>query len=158
MRYYLKRNWKKIIPTCFLLIFSSGILTLWQLGLMHTFDAAAQLNLSNFLTWVVIEIAGIALYYVVLILENFVEARVIRDMNNQVRHDLYLSLLNKDHTAYSSHDTGEYLSWLTTNIKQIERLAWGPFFNCVNSITGVICNIAALLSLHWIIQIGRAHV
>lgn len=151
MRYYLKRNWKKIIPTCFLLIFSSGILTLWQLGLMHTFDAAAQLNLSNFLTWVVIEIAGIALYYVVLILENFVEARVIRDMNNQVRHDLYLSLLNKDHTAYSSHDTGEYLSWLTTNIKQIERLAWGPFFNCVNSITGVICNIAALLSLHWII-------
>ena len=147
----LKKNWKKIIPTCFLLIFSSGIFTLWQLGLMHTFDAAAQLNLRAFLTWIGIEIAGITLYYAVAILENIVEARVIRDMNNQLRHDLYLSLSSTDHTAYSSHDTGEYLSWLTTNIKQIERLAWGPFFNSVNSIAGVICNIAALFSLHWII-------
>lgn len=151
MSYYLKKNWEKIALPCFLVILSSAIFALWQFGLMHTFDAATQMNLSDFLTWVVIEIVGIALYYVVLILENFVEARVIRDMNNQVRHDLYLSLIDKDHTAYHSQDTGEYLSWLTTNVKQIERLAWGPFFNCVNCIAGVTCNIAALFFLHWII-------
>lgn len=151
MRYYFRRFWKKIVPTCFLVILASGIYTLWQLGLMHTFDAATRMELSGFLTWVVIEILGIALYYAVLILENFIEARLIRDMNNQVRHDLYLSLLCKNHTAYHSQDTGEYLSWLTNNVKQIERLAWGSLFNCVTCIAGVVFNIAALFSLHWII-------
>ena len=59
------------------------------------------------------------------------EARAVRDLNNQVRHDLYLSLMDKSHAAYHSQDTGEYISWLTTNIKQMEHLAWGPFFSSI---------------------------
>ena len=41
-----------------------------------------------------------------------------------VRRDLYLSLLDKPHADYHSRDTGEYLSWLTNNVRQIENLAW----------------------------------
>ena len=71
-------------------------------------------------------------------------------MNDQVRHDLYLSLLDKTHAAYHSQDTGEYISWLTTNVKQIERLAWSPFFSCVQQIGMIVWCILALLSLHWL--------
>ena len=66
-------------------------------------------------------------------------------MNNQVRHDLYLSLLDKTHTSYHSQDTGEYISWLTTNVKQIERLAWEPFFSCVGNVALVVWCILALI-------------
>lgn len=149
MSYYFKKNWKKIAPPCFLVIFSSAVFALWQLGLMRTFDAAARLELKEFLTWIAVEVAGIALYYGVMILDNILEARATRDLNNQLRHDLYLSLMDKSHAAYHSQDSGEYISWLTTNVKQIERLAWGPFFNCVSCVAGVVCNIAALISLHW---------
>lgn len=153
MNYYFKKNWKKILPPVVLVLFSSVIFTLWQLGLMRTFDAAARLDWKQFLFWVVVELVGNVMYYGVLILENLMEARAVRDLNNQVRHDLYLSLMDKSHAAYYSQDTGEYISWLTTNIKQMEHLAWGPFFSSILCISGVVCNIAALLSLHWMILV-----
>lgn len=124
MNYYFKRNWKKMLPPVVLALLSSVIFTLWQLGLMRTFDAAARLDWEQFLFWAMVELVGIAMNYGVLILENLLEARAVRDLNNQVRHDLYLSLMDKSHAAYHSQDTGEYISWLTTNIKQMEHLAW----------------------------------
>ena len=153
MDYYLRKNWKRVLLPALLTILSSVIFTLWQLGLMQTFDAAARLELERFLFWIVVELAGISLNYGVLILENWIEARAVRDLNNQVRHDLYLSLMGRSHAAYHSQDTGEYISWLTTNIKQMEHLAWGPFFSCILCVSGVVCNIAALHSLHWIILV-----
>ena len=120
MDYYLRKNWKRVLLPALLTILSSVIFTLWQLGLMQTFDAAARLELERFLFWIVVELAGISLNYGVLILENWIEARAVRDLNNQVRHDLYLSLMGRSHAAYHSQDTGEYISWLTTNIKQID--------------------------------------
>ena len=154
MRCYFVKNWKRIALPLFLAILYSGIFTLWQLGLMRLFDAAARLDLDAFLTWTVIELAGITLYYGVLILENIAEARAVRALNNQVRHDLYLSLMEKSHSAYHSQDTGEYISWLTSNVKQIERLAWSPFFSFASCITVVLFNIAALASLHWVILLA----
>ena len=154
MRYYFAKNWKRIALPLVLAILYSGIFTLWQLGLMQTFDAAARLDLDAFLTWTVVEIAGISLYYGVLILKNIAEARTVRALNNQVRHDLYLSLMEKSHSAYHSQDTGEYISWLTSNVKQIERLAWGPFFSLASYAAFVLFNIAALASLHWIILLA----
>jgi len=154
MRCYFVKNWKRIALPLFLTILYSGIFTLWQLGLMRLFDAAARLDLDAFLTWTVIELAGITLYYGVLILENIAEARTVRALNNQVRHDLYLSLMEKSHSAYHSQDTGEYISWLTSNVKQIERLAWSPFFSFASCITVVLFNIAALASLHWVILLA----
>ncbi len=153
MNYYFKKNWKKILPPVVLVLLSSVIFTLWQLGLMRTFDIAARLDWKQFLFWVIVELVGSVMYYGVLILENLMEARAVRDLNNQVRHDLYLSLMDKSHAAYHSQDTGEYISWLTTNIKQMEHLAWGPFFSSILCISGVVCNIAALLSLHWMILV-----
>ena len=94
---------------------------------MQSFNAAISLNFRGFLFWTMAEVIGYGLYLGVAALESIFEARTIRTMNNQVRHDLYLSLLDKTHTSYHSQDTGEYISWLTTNVKQIERLAWEPF-------------------------------
>ena len=70
MDYYLRKNWKRVLLPALLTILSSVIFTLWQLGLMQTFDAAARLELERFLFWIVVELAGISLNYGVLILEN----------------------------------------------------------------------------------------
>lgn len=151
MSHYLKKNWGKVALVCILIMLASVTFTLWQLGLMRLFDAISRLDLQDCLFWTEVEIAGMAVYYGLLALENFCETRLIRNLNNQIRHDLYLTLAAKTHTDYHSQDTGEYISWLGTNIKQIERLAWGPFFESILRVTSVISNMIAMLSLHWII-------
>ena len=150
MNYYLKKNWRKLAPACFLGLLCNGVYVILQLIMMQSFDAAINLNFRGFLLWTAAEVIGYGLYLGVAALESIFEARAIRTMNNQVRHDLYLSLLDKNHASYHSQDTGEYISWLTTNIKQIERLAWEPFFSCVGNIALVVWCILALISLHWL--------
>lgn len=80
---------------------------------------------------------------------DYFQARAIRILNNQVRHDLYVSLLEKNYKEYHDQDSGEYLSWMTNNMKQIEKLAWDPFFNSVGRIAQVIWSMLVLFSLHW---------
>ena len=75
--------------------------------------------------------------------------QAVRRINNQVRHDLFLSLLQKDQRQYHSQDTGEYMAWLTNHLKQMEKLAWEPFFDMVGRIAQIIFSIIGLAILHW---------
>ncbi len=150
MNYYFRKNWKRIALACSLGLTCEGVYVLLQLIMMQSFDAAIGLDFRRFLLWTAAEIGGYILYLTLAALEGVLEARAIRAMNNQVRHDLYISLLDKTHTAYHSRDTGEYISWLTTNVKQMENLAWTPFFSCVNQAGLIVWCILALISLHWL--------
>ena len=148
MNYYFRKNWKRIALACSLGLTCEGVYVLLQLIMMQSFDAAICLDFRRFLLWTAAEIGGYILYLTLAALEGVLEARAIRAMNNQVRHELYISLLDKTHTAYHSRDTGEYISWLTTNVKQMENLAWTPFFSCVNQAGLIVWCILALISLH----------
>ena len=150
MKYYLRRNWRKLALACSLGLTCEGIYVILQLIMMRSFDAAIKLNFQDFLLWTAAEVGGYGLYLALAALQGVMEARAVRAMNNEVRHDLYLSLLDKTHTSYHSQDTGEYISWLTTNVKQIEHLAWAPFLSCVQQIGLIVWCILALISLHWI--------
>lgn len=70
-------------------------------------------------------------------------------MNNAVRRDMAATLLQKNHREFHELDTGEYLSWFTNDINQIESLAWKPFYQCVDSAAIIVFSAAALLTLHW---------
>ncbi|MBD5153823.1 MAG: ABC transporter ATP-binding protein [Oscillibacter sp.] len=150
MKYYLRRNWRKLALACSLGLTCEGIYVILQLIMMRSFDAAIKLNFQDFLLWTAAEVGGYGLYLALAALQGVMEARAVRAMNNEVRHDLYLSLLDKTHASYHSQDTGEYISWLTTNVKQIEHLAWAPFLSCVQQIGLIVWCILALISLHWI--------
>ncbi len=150
MNYYLKKNWKKVASACSLGLLCEGIYVVLQLIMMRSFDAAIALNFRDFLLWTGAEVGGYGVYLALAAMQGVLEARAVQAMNNAVRHDLYLSLLSRSHAQYHSQDTGEYISWLTTNVKQIERLAWTPFLSCVQQAGLIVWCILALLSLHWI--------
>ena len=150
MNHYIKKNWKKIALTSSFGLLCEGIYVVLQLIMMQSFDAAISLDFRRFLLWTAAEVGGYVLYLALAAVGGILEARTIRTMNNQVRHDLYLSLLEKTHAQYHRQDTGEYISWLTTNVKQIERLAWSPLFSCVQQAGLIVWCILALISLHWL--------
>lgn len=149
MQYYLKRNWKYSTLVCILQIAVWGMQAGVQLLLMQCFNAAINFDFPAFLRWSVIDLAAWALYFLLCFLLDYAQTYTVRMLNNQVRHDLYLSLLNKNYREYHDLNSGEYISWLTNNIKQIEKLAWNPFFDCVGRGAQVLWSMFVLFTLHW---------
>lgn len=141
MAYYLRKNWKKIVLPCFLTILTSGAFALWQLGLLYALDAAVRLEQKELMVWIGGELAVIALYYVLRALKRTVEVRAIRELSRQVQNDLALSM-----DAGLSRDAERCRLQRT-----LGGTVWESFFGCIGGVAGAVCNMAALLSLHWII-------
>ena len=150
MSHYLTCNWRSVGLACLVGILCQAAYAGMQVLMMQSVNAAFEMDLSGFLTWSAISLGGWAVYIAMEGISSVLRAGAKRKLNNHVRHDLYLSLLHKSHTEYHSQDTGEYISWLSTNIKQIDQLAWEPFFNSVNYVALVISCVIAMVSLHWV--------
>lgn len=146
---YLRKNWKKSALVCLLQIVEWGFQAGVQLLLMQVFDKALSLDLKAFLFWSAVDMAAWGGYFLVCYLRESAQARVVRALNNDLRHDLCCQLLQKGYQDYHKQDSGECLSWMTNDVKQIEQLAWNPFFNCVGRASQVLWGIVVLLSLHW---------
>lgn len=149
MSYYLKKNWKLTSVVCFFQVVVWGLQAGVQLLLMQTFDAAMKFDFKRFMFWTLISLLSWGAYFALCALLDYFQSHAIRTMNNQVRHDLSLALLNRNYKDFHHQDSGEYISWMTNNIKQIEKLAWDPFFNSVGRIAQVLWSMIVLFSLHW---------
>lgn len=153
MSHYLRRNWKPVFLACLFGILGEACYAGIQLLMMYNFEYAFRMDVSGFLKWTAISLAGWAAYITVEGVSLVLRACAKRKLNNNVRHDLYLSLLQKNHAEYHSQDTGEYISWLSTNIKQIDQLAWEPFFDSVSYVALITSCVIAMLSLHWVMLV-----
>lgn len=149
MAYYFRKNWKICSAVCLLQIVGWGMQAGVQLLLMGTFEAAMQFDFQRFLILCGVSLAAWGTYMGICVLTDFSQAHAIRRLNNSVRYDLYVSLVKKSYANYHSKPSGEYISWLTNDIKQMERLAWESFFSFVGRIAQVIWSIIVLSSLHW---------
>lgn len=154
MSYYLRKNWKISSLVCFLQICIWGIQTAAQLLLISIFDAAMGLDFKRFIFWIFMNLLCWGIYFIFGIIQEYFQSKTVRRLNNQLRHDLYLSLLNKDYKEYHSLDSGEYISWLTNNVSQIEKLAWNPFFDCVGRVSQIIYSVLALAWIDWVLLLA----
>lgn len=154
MSHYLRKNWKITSAVCFFQITEWGLQALLQILLIQQFDSAMNFDFKRFTFWIIISLISWGIYFIVCALQECTQAKAVRILNNQVRHDLYISLLHKKHQEYHSQDSGEYISWMTNNIKQIETLAWNPFFDCVGRVAQVLWSIFVLFKIHWSLMIA----
>ncbi len=149
MLHYLRKNKGLTILVSFLLIFEWGMQALVSLIMIQCLDAAFQLDFKAFLAWIAIDLLAWGIYFILSMFRELAQAHTIRILNNDVRHDLFDSLTQKAYSDYHAKDSGEYVSWFTNDIKQIETLAWQPFFACVGHTAQVLWCILALTTLHW---------
>lgn len=154
MRHYLKAFWRHNFLVVIVLLITSALQVGTNLIMIQAFQQIIGLDFYHFFIWISILIATwIALLWINA-LEVYLEGRAVRAMNNRVRQDIANSLLHKKHHEYHETTTGEYLSWLTNNVNQIENLAWRPFYSFIKAIATVIFSIVALLMLHWSLLIA----
>ena len=149
MTYYLKKYWKANALVIIFLLVHSALNTTASLLMMRVFQGIIELDLRQFFFWCLVLMGNWLILIAIGGLETYFEARAVRMMNNAVRRDMSATLLQKTHREFHALDSGEYLSWFTNDINQIENLAWTPFFNCVNYAALVVFSIVALLTLHW---------
>ena len=149
MTYYLKKFWKANVLVIIFLLIHSALNTAASLLMMRVFQGIIELDLRQFFFWCLTLMGNWLILIAVGGLETYFEARAVRMMNNAVRQDMTATLLQKTHREFHALDSGEYLSWFTNDINQIENLAWTPFFNCINYAALVVFSAVALLTLHW---------
>lgn len=149
MSYYLKKFWRANLIVVAIQICMYAAQASFALITVHSTQAILDLDLHRFLFWTAALFAGWCAYLVLDFLEKFFKGRSIRKMNNAVRRDMAATLLKKDYQTFHAKDNGEYLSWFTTGIKEIENNAWESFFMFTTFTAQVIANMAVLLSLQW---------
>lgn len=149
MPYYLKKFWKINMVVILFQILSHMMLVCASLVSIQTAQAAIDFDFHAFIFWVSIQIAAYIFELLLSSLKTMFQSRAVRVMNNAVRQDIAASLLRKDYEDYHSRDRGEYLSWFTTGVDQIEQNAWNSFFSFTSYTAQVLTNIIALLRLHW---------
>ena len=137
MTRYLKKQWRLSTLTCLFAIIAYGAQALIQLALMKVFDAVVLLDLRGSILWTAVDLACWGFYLLFTALQEHCQAKTIRALNNTVRDELYHSFLCKNHIDFHQSDTGEYLAWLTNDVKQLEQFAWIPFFGCVGKIAQI---------------------
>ena len=149
MSYYLRKFWKAnflaILPVLAVCALQTGT----SLLMIRTFQSVIERSLSGFGFWILMMVGAWFLLLGINSLQEFFQGRAVRAMNNAVRRDMAATLLQKNHVEFHALDTGEYLSWFTNDINQIENLAWKPFYQCVDSAATIVFSAAALLTLHW---------
>ncbi len=149
MVYYLKKFWGANFLAILPALAACALQTGTSLMMIQMFQRIIERDLRGFGFWILMMAGAWFLLLGVNSLQEFFQGRAVRSMNNAVRRDMAATLLQKNHREFHELDTGEYLSWFTNDINQIESLAWKPFYQCVDSAAIIVFSAAALLTLHW---------
>ena len=149
MSYYLKKFWRaNLLAIVFqvLISFTHAGFSLLQIQMSQ---AIIDLDLRLFALWMTANILGWCGYFLLDGLLTLFQGRAVRKMNNAVRRDMAATLLQKSYGEYHAQDKGEYLSWFTTGVDQIEQNGWQAFFSFTACICNTLASMVMLSSLHW---------
>lgn len=146
---YLSEYKKESFLVSFLQLLVWGMQTITQLLMIRTFEYAIKLDGKMFFIYTCISILCWASYFYLNFILSKSQGKLIIKLNSHVRNKMLSNLINKGFYEFYSTDTGNYLSSLTTNIKQIETFAWEPFFNGIGRMGQIMWSLIALAYLDW---------
>ena len=149
MSYYLKKFWRQNLLVILAQIVMYGLAAGSSLIRMQVVQSIIAWDFRQFLYWSLVTFSVMSLNSVVAAVEAILRARATRAMNGQVRRDMAATLLERSHQEYHAQDTGEYLSWFTTGVDQIDGNGWYSFFGITSYMAQIVCSVVALASVHW---------
>ena len=149
MKRYLKKYWKINAVVLIVMIFGYMIETVHNIFMMWMTQELMDANLKGF----IISLSVIGGWILLSCVQDYIctalQSNAIRKMNNQVRQDMGKVLLKKSHGEFHEKESGQYLSWFTNDINQIENLGWNTFYSLIGSISKIVFAAIALSFIHW---------
>lgn len=104
-----------------------------------------------------IQMVTIIVFWLLATLFDFLSensmSKLIKTMNCDLRNDLTNGIKKMNYQKFHEKNIGEYVSWYTNDLNQIEQLGFRPYFQFVASIIQACIAILALFLLHWLIAL-----
>ncbi len=153
MKHYLKKNINILLLPCILGCLAQITYVIIQFLMAQSFTSAFNFDLKTFIYWTGLMVLCYVVYLLISAIEIKLQAKAKMKLNNQIRHDILVSTIQKNKVDYQKKEDGEYVAQLTTNIKQINALAWAPFFDIIDQICMIISCAISLFLLNWVLLI-----
>ncbi len=149
MAYYLRKHWLINGFVVFLQIVWAGITVLINGVLIISSKQIFDLNLKGFLFWSLIEVTIWMVYIGLEYTRTWAKSKAKMIMNNHVRQDMAATLLHQNYKDFHEKQSGEYLSMMTNDVKQISELGWDSFYAIISISAQIVFSIISLAILHW---------
>ncbi len=154
MKKYIYMRWKECFTASLFLCLNVLAATICSFVLMDTIDAITagdkqqiwKLLLGQAFVWIMTVIT----YY----LGGVWKGKAQRAINNDMRHTISNILMRKSYQQYEEHAIGDYISWYTNDVAQIEMWALNSFFSLVTCIFQVVITAVSLFLIHWALVIA----
>ncbi|MBF6626319.1 ABC transporter ATP-binding protein [Aerococcaceae bacterium zg-BR9] len=108
-----------------------------------------NLNLSQFTYHIILLFAAFMLLLIFTYAQIRYQAFVAQKIATTLRSDIMDSISNIPYATFHERTSSTYVSWLSSDMQQIEERALDPFFNLIAGFLSTTISIIALLSIHW---------
>ena len=149
MSYYLRKHWLINALVIFLQIAWAGVTVLTSGIIIIQSKQIFDMNLRGFVFWSLVSISFWMLHIALEYARTWAKSKAKMVMNNHVRRDIAATLLHQDYQTFHQKDTGDYLSMMTNDVKQMTALGWDSFYSIVSITFQVVFSMIGLAILHW---------
>ncbi|MSU01268.1 ABC transporter ATP-binding protein [Tissierella pigra] len=150
LRSILYKNKWWVLFTSLCIILSSLMMVYAGYSLSFLFRAinysgnALNKLLNDALNVTIIWIIALILLYI----KNIAKANMIRKIRKNLRNNIALKIVELNYEEFHKKDSGNYVSWLTSDVQQITQQAFIPFFTIVENIATTIFSLIAMIKLN----------
>lgn len=86
-----------------------------------------------------------------LYLKNIVRAYTISKIRNDLRENVTYKIMDLSYEEFHTKDTGNFVSWLTSDVNQITEQSFLSFFNIIDNVATSIFALIAMIKLNFYI-------
>lgn len=130
-------------------IYAGYKLSLW-------YDVISSPNMKTAITYTIHLIMLWVISSGMAYFSHWYEAVFLETIHNDLKGEMINTISEMDCETFENKEPGEYASWLTNDMNQIEAKCMIPFFNACESFCTVLFCIAALKSMHVYILLACA--
>lgn len=150
---FLFRSKAQTLAACVCIVVNAGMLTLTSLILIQFLNTVLAADYAGLVRISLYKLGAWGLYILTLYLRKVSIAKAIAKANLSLRSDISMLVANMPQHEFNAVDKGEYLSWYSNDVAQIEAKSFQSFFSIVGGSAQFIFSIIALFSMHWIIVV-----
>ncbi|WP_252501753.1 ABC transporter ATP-binding protein [Sporosarcina sp. Marseille-Q4943] len=110
-------------------------------------------DFKTFITWSLINLLAWGLMLLLNYFTSVYQQKVIQKMSTQIRVDFATGLENIDYEAYHERSNGQYISWMTNDLKTIEDVGFRNVYAFAGSLFSITLSSIALFSYHYALLI-----
>lgn len=146
----LYKNKGLVIFTSLCIILSS--LTMVYAGYSLSFLFTSVNNSENAINRLLNDALNVTMIWFValalLYIKKIAKANLIRKIRNNLRSNIASKVVELDYEEFYMRDSGNYVSWLTSDVQQITQQSFVPFLNIIDNIATTIFALAAMIKLN----------